>query len=130
MEDGRRSQKKAKTLKFKKDEIEVLQDNIQIHYLGMGRENAQTNWSKDRKQLSVAQLTARLIEILNMYKGKPVPEEPKTTMQEQKQQPVVGTLISKVKHLETERTKKIKGFNVECRKEWKRRTESGEAATM
>ena len=48
-----------------------------------------------------------------MYRGKPVPDEPKTTMQEQKQQPVVGTLISKVKQLEIENTKKIEGFNLE-----------------
>ena len=52
-----------------------------------------------------------------MYKGKPVPDEPKTTMREQKQQPVVGTLISEVKQLEIKNTKKIEGFNLECRKE-------------
>ena len=64
-----------------------------------------------------------------MYKGKPVPDEPKTTTQEQKQQPVVGTLISKVKQLEIKNTNKIEGFNLECRKEWKTRTESGVAGT-
>ena len=119
-----------KTIKFKGDKIDALKDNIQMHYLGMGRDDAQTNWSKASKPLSVDQLTARLSEILKMYRGKPVPDEPKTTMQERKQQPVVGTLISKVKQLEIENNKKIDGFNMECRKEWQIRTESGEAGTI
>jgi len=50
----------------------------------MGREDAQTNWSKGGAPLSVLQLTARLIEILKMYKEKPVPDAPETTMSRQK----------------------------------------------
>ena len=64
----------VKEIKFKKDTIAALQYNIQMHYLGMEREDAQTSWSKEGALLSVIQLTARLIEILKMYKGKTVPE--------------------------------------------------------
>ena len=122
--------KGLKAIQFKKDKMEALQDNIQIHYLGMGREEAQTYWSKGGTSLSLAQLTARLIEILKMYKGKSVPDEPETTMPRRKQQPVIGTLISKVKQLDIENTRKVEDFNMDCRKEWKKRTESGEAKTV
>ena len=117
MEDGKRSQERADTIEFKKGKIEALQDNMQMHYLGMGRKDAQTHWPKGGTPLSVAQLTVRLIAFLNIDKGKPIPDKPKTTAQEQKQQPVVGTLISKVKQLEIKDTKKMEGFNLECRKE-------------
>ena len=122
--------KGLKAIEFKRDKIAALQDNIQMHYLGMGREEAQTNWSKGRVPLSVPQLTARLIEILKMYKGKTVPDEPESTMPRRKQLPVVGTLIEKVKQLDFENVRKIGGFNIEARKEWKKRTESGEAKTV
>ena len=95
MEDISRSQERAKKNKFKKDKVAAFQDNIQMHYLGMEREDVQTNWSKGGAPLSVPQLTARLIEILNMYKEKPVPDKPETTMPRQKQFPVVGTLIKR-----------------------------------
>ena len=130
MEDSGRSQERAKTIKYKKHQIEALQDNIQMHYLGMGREKAQTFWSKGSKPLSVAQLTKRLIEILNMYKGQKVPDEPETTMQKCKQLPVVGTQTLKIKQMDMENNKKIKEFNMDSRKEWKRRDESGKAATV
>ena len=60
-----------------------------------------------------------------------MPDELETTMPRQKQQPVVGTPISKVKQLNIENTRKIDNFNfnMECQKEWKKMTESGEAKT-
>ena len=66
-----------------------------MHYLGMGREDAPINWSKGGAPLSVSQLTARLIDILKMYKGKAVPDKSDTTMPRQKQLPVVGRLIER-----------------------------------
>ena len=116
--------KELKEIEFKKDKIAALQDNIQMHYLGMRREDTQTNWSKDRAPLSVPQLTKRLIEILKMYKGKLVPDEPESIMPRRKQLRVVGTLIEKVKELEAENVRKIGDFNKKTRKEWKKRTES------
>ena len=47
---------------------------------------------------------------------KPVSDESETTMPSQKQKPVVGTLISKVKQLEIENARKISNFNMECQK--------------
>ena len=44
--------------------------------------------------------------------------------------PVVETLIEKVKQLDFENARKIDDFDVEDRKEWKKRTESGEAKAV
>ena len=68
--------KGLKEIEFKKDKIAALQDKMQMHYLGMGREETQTNWLKGGVPLSVPQLVARLIEILKMYEGKPVSDKP------------------------------------------------------
>ena len=38
--------KELKEIEIKKDKIAVWQDNIQMHYLGMGREEVQKKWSK------------------------------------------------------------------------------------
>ena len=100
-----------------------------MHYLGMGRADAQTNWSENCKQKMIPQLKDRLIEIIKMFKNVPVPDDPNTTMPQRKQHPVVGTLNHKVRKLNQEREKKLEEFNMGCRKEWERQDVSGEAAT-
>ena len=45
----------------------------------------------------------RLIEIIKIFKNVPVPDDPNTTMPQNKQQPVVGTLTHKVIQLNQER---------------------------
>ena len=72
--------KGVKYLKYNKDKMAVLRDNIQIRYLGMGRADAKKNWSDNRKQKTIPQLTDRLIEIIKMFKNVPVPDNPNTTM--------------------------------------------------
>ena len=84
--------KGVKDLKYNKDKMAGLRDNTQMNYLGMGRADAQTNWSENRKQKTIPQLTDRLIEIIKMFKNVPVPDDPNTTMPQRKQQPVVGNL--------------------------------------
>ena len=98
--------KGVKDLKYNKDKMAGLRDNIQMHYLGMEKAGAQTNWSENRKQKTIPQLTDRLIEIIKMFKNVPVPDDPNTTMTQRKQQPVVGTLTHKVRQLNREREKK------------------------
>ena len=80
-----------------------LRDNIQMHYLGMGRADAQTNGSENHKQKTIPQLTDRLINIIKMLKNVPVPDDPNITMQQRNKQPVVGTLTHKVRQLNRER---------------------------
>ena len=121
--------KGLKDLKYNKDKMAGLRDNIQMHYLGMGRADAQTNWSENRNQKTISHLTDRLIEIIKMFKNVLVPDDPNTTMPQRNQQPVVGTLTHKVRQLNREREEKLEEFNMGCWKEWERRDVSGEAAT-
>ena len=97
--------KGVKDLKYNKYKMAGLRENIQMCYLGMGRDDAQTNWSENRNQKTIPQLTDRLIEIIKMFKNVPVPDDPNTTMPQRKQQPVVGTLNHKVRQLNREREK-------------------------
>ena len=110
--------KGLKDLKYNKDNMAVLRDNIQMHYLGMGRDDAQTNWSENRKHKTIPQLTDKLIEIIKMFKNVPVPDDPNTTITQRNQQPVVGTLTHKVRQLNREREEKLEDFKMGCRKEW------------
>ena len=105
-----------------------LRDNIQMHYLGMERADAQTNWSENCKQKTIPQLTDKLIDIIKMFKNVPVLDHPNMTMPQRKQQPVVGTLTHKVRQSNWEREEKLEEFNMGCRKEWERWDVSGEAA--
>ena len=95
--------KGLKDIKYNKDKMAGLRENIQIYYLNMGRADAQTNWSENRKQNTIYQLTDRLIEIIKMFKNVPVTDDSNTTMPQRKQQPVVGTLTHKVIQLNKER---------------------------
>ena len=74
----------VKDLKYNKDKMAGLRYNIQMNYLGMGRADAQTNWSENSKQKKIPQLTDRLIEIIKMFKNVPVPDDPSTTMSKRK----------------------------------------------
>ena len=49
-----------------------------------------------------------------MYKGDPVLDKPETTMPRQKQLPVVGMLIEKVKQLDVENARKIDDFDIKA----------------
>ena len=82
----------------------------------MGWADAQTNWSDNRKQKTIPQLTDRLIEIIKMFKNVPVTDDPNTTMPQRKQQTVVVTLTHKVIQLNWEREEKLEEFNMGCRK--------------
>ena len=121
--------KGVKDLKYNNDKMACLRDNIQMHYLGMGRADAQTNWSESCKQKTTPQLTDRLIEIIKMFNNVLVPDEPNTTMPQIKQQPVVGALTHKVRQLNRKREEQLEQFNMGCQKEWERWGVSGEAAT-
>ena len=45
--------KGVKDLKYNKEKIAGLRENIQMHYLGMGRVDTQMNWSDNCKQKTI-----------------------------------------------------------------------------
>ena len=119
----------VKDLKYNKEKMAGLREIFQMHYLGMGRADAQTNWSDNCKRKTIPQFTDSLIEIIKMFNNVPVPNNPNMTMPQRKQKPVVGTLTYKVRQLNREKEGKLEEFHMGCRKEWERRDDSGEAAT-
>ena len=117
MEYRRVREKGLQVLKYNKDKMAGLRDNIEIHYLGIRRADTQMSWSDNCKQKTIHQLTDRLIKIIKMFNNVPVPDDPDTTMPQRKQQPVVGTLTHKVRQLNQDREReKIEEFNMGC---WK-----------
>ena len=105
--------KGLKEIEFKKDKISALQDNIQMHYLGMGREDAQTNFSKGGAPLSVPQLTATSIETLKIYKGKTVSDNRRQQCQDKISCRLLERyIIEKVKQLDFENARKIHDFDI------------------
>ena len=82
-----------------------------MHYLGMGRADAQTNLSDNRKQKTIPQWTDRLIDIIKVFKNVPVPDDPNTTMPQRKQQPVVGGYVDpQGETVESGERGKMRGF--------------------
>ena len=55
-------------IKYKKDKLGALGDNIQILYLGLGWDEFKTQWSKGGVTLSIANLTNRLKDIIRLKK--------------------------------------------------------------
>ena len=45
--------KGVKDLKYNKDKMTGFRDNIQMHYLVMGRADSRKNWSEYRKQKTI-----------------------------------------------------------------------------
>ena len=83
-----------KCLKYKKDKIATLKDNVQICWIGYGWEECETKWWKDRVQLSIAQLASRLKEIIKLQRKNKweIPEAPNAKVPQRKCMPVLGQL--------------------------------------
>ena len=57
-----------KNLKYKKDKLQALKDNIQIRYKGFGWDEWKTHWSHGEIQLSILQLAKRLKYLIKKEK--------------------------------------------------------------
>ena len=70
-----------KDLSYKKDKLEMMKDNIQIHFIAFGWEEFKTQCSTDGRQKSILELERHLKDIIkNTTGGKilPCPEVPIT----------------------------------------------------
>ena len=73
--------KRLKALTFKKDKLDMLNDNIQIRVIEFGWEKLKTQWLKDGRQKSIPELERRLKEIIEKTKGKIYPLVPRFLFQ-------------------------------------------------
>ena len=117
-----------KRLKYKKDKIAALKDNIRIRWIGYGWEECETKWSKDRVQLSIAQLASRLKEIIKLqkkYKWE-IPETPNAKVPQRKCMPVLGQLTKQTMEMDKEANENIEELEKQARAKWQERDEQGE----
>ena len=72
-------QDSLKNLKYKKDKLQALKDNIQIRYKGFEWEDWQTNWSGGGVQLSIPGLTKVLKDLMKEEKKRKrqIPDKPR-----------------------------------------------------
>jgi len=72
-------QDSLKNLKYKKDKLQALKDNIQIRYKGFEWEDWQTNWSGEGVQLSIPELMKVLKDLLEEEKKRKrqIPDKPR-----------------------------------------------------
>ena len=108
--------KGVEDLKYNKYKMAGLRDNIQMDYLGMGRADAQTNWSENCKQKTIPQLTDRLIEIIKMFKECSSPRCPKHGKSTKKEAAGGGYVDPQGETVESEREGKLEEFNMRFRK--------------
>ena len=67
--------KEVRALKLKREKESSLNDNIQMHYKGLGRLRAKTTWSKNGKKKTIPKCQDRLIEIIKLTKQWNIPDE-------------------------------------------------------
>ena len=102
VEDTSRSQERATINRIQEGQDCSLTRQYSAALLG-NRKRGGPDKFVERGCITISSSTdARLIEILKIYRGKPVPNKPETTIPRRKQLPVVGTLIEKVKQLDVE----------------------------
>ena len=69
-------QKGVKALIYKKDKDEVLKDNLQMRFKGFGWEEARFTWSENGRKKPIPVSQAKLIEVIQQTKKRPVPNKP------------------------------------------------------
>ena len=106
-----------KHLKYKKDTIATLKDNIRIRWIGYGWEECETKWSKDRVQLSIAQLASCLKEIIKLQRKNKweIPETPNAKVPQQKCMPALGQLTKQTMEMDKKANENKEELNKQVR---------------
>ena len=79
-------------LKYKKDKMAMLTDNIEIRVVGFGWQEFRTEWSKDGKQKSIEQLEEQLKEIIGLEKNLIVLDKPDVAIPQRTNIAILGQL--------------------------------------
>lgn len=116
-----------KSLKYKKDKLQALKDNIQIRYRGFGWENWKTQWSHGGVQYSIPELTKTLKELMKEEKKKKrsIPDKPKIPIPQRKDMPILGTESKQRGKLDKTGIEVEDEFEQKSRNEWKKREAEG-----
>jgi len=116
-----------KNLKYKKDKIQALKDNIQIRCRGFGWDEWKTHWSHASKSLSVSELTKVLKDLMKEEKKKkrPIPEKPKVPIPQRKEMAILGTESKQRGKLDSNTIEAEDEFELKSRNDWKKRELEG-----
>ena len=116
-----------KCLKYKKDKLQALKDNIQIRYKGFGWEDWKTQWSHGNKSYTIPELSKILKDLIKEEKKKKrsIPDKPKVPIPQRKNMPVLGTETKQRAKLDTNTVEAEDEFELKSRNEWKKREAEG-----
>ena len=89
-------------LKYKKDKIAALKDNIRIQWICFGWEWCKTEWSTKTGALSIAQLDSRLKEIIKLQNKNmlEVLDAPDAKVPQRKSMHVLGQLTKQAMEMD------------------------------
>ena len=112
-------------LKYKKDKIGQLKDNILIRVKGFGWVEWKTFWSKGGVSLSVHNLTKRLKKIIKETREKRWPNKPEPLLLQRTATKVLGTRTTQVKKLDEKAELGKEAFEKRLRRKWEIRDGEG-----
>ena len=116
-----------KKLKYQKDKLRALKDNILIRYKGLGFAECKTTWSENSRSKTVPELASRLKEIIRLQQKEKwvVPDMPIVPIPQRKHMATMGTLTSQVASLDVKANNITDKFDKDAWAEWKERKASG-----
>ena len=114
-------------LKYKKDKLQTLKDNIQIRYKGFGWLDWETKWSRGGVSFSIPELTKKFKALLKEEKGKrrEIPTAPNVPIPHRKEMATLGTCSKQRLRLDTNTLEEEEEFDTNARTEWKKREMDG-----
>ena len=116
-----------KKLKYKKDILQALKDNIQIRFKGFGWDDWKTPWSHMGVQYTVQELAKVLKEMISAEnkKKRSIPSQPPVPVPQRKETPILGTATSQREKLDLLAQEKEDELDKTARKEWRDRELKG-----
>ena len=116
-----------KSLKYKKDKLQALKDNIQIRYRGFGWEEWKSQWSHGNVTYLIPELTKTLKKLTKEEKKKKrsIPDKPKVPIPQRKDMPILGTESKQRGKLDETGIEVEDEFEQKSRNEWKKRDAEG-----
>ena len=115
---------------YKKDNEEVLKDNLQMIFEGFGSEEARFAWSENGRKKPIPVLQAKLIEVIQQTKKRPVPNKPPSRVPQRKVLIVVGILTHKVCCLNETTDATADQMDTDSRIRWKNMDNEGQTSIL
>ena len=109
-----------KRLKYQKDKLEALRNNVLIRYKGFGWEDWKTPWSKNGRRVSIPDLIKWLKNLIKMHNRKKghILEKPYMPARKRKEEPILGTVSEQRKKMDKKAIADEATFDRDARLQW------------